>query len=214
VTKRPEIKVPILSAQAIRRKVEEFCTTYKIDQTNIPVDVEAVVEFDLKLDLRPEKGVLKRSGVDALLLSNRKAIIVDLDRFMQDNMRNRLRFTIAHEIGHYVLHGKVYQDVSFESVEEWVDFIQSISDDDYNWLEWHCHEFAGLLLVEGNLLKQKFESRVQSVRARLKGTEFEHLAALPEPIVETMAGEIGREFGVSADPVMKRLKREKLWTPD
>ncbi len=207
----PQIKVPILSALAISLRVDEFCKQYGVDRTQVPVDVEAIVEFDLKLDLIPEKGVLKRSGVDALLLSNRKAIIVDLDRFMQDNVRNRLRFTIAHEIGHYVLHEKVYENVSFDSVEEWITFIQSISDEDYNWLEWHCHEFAGLLLVESNLLKQKFNSRVQAVRAKLKGTEFEHMDGLPEPVVETLAGEIGKEFGVSAEPVMKRLRREKLW---
>jgi predicted Zn-dependent protease with MMP-like domain len=192
----------------------EFCQKHNIDRTKIPVDVENIVEFDLKLDLRPQKGVLKRSGVDALLLSNRKAIIVDHDRYMQDSLRNRLRFTIAHEIGHYILHEKVYEQVQFESVEEWANFIQSISEADYNWLEWHCHEFAGLLLVDGALLKQKFEEQVERIWQKLKGTEYEKLTILPEPVIETLAGEIGKDFGVSGQPIMKRLQREKLWTSD
>lgn len=208
------IKVPILSAQKIASLVEEFCKTYNIDRTDIPVDVESIVEFDLKLELRPEKNILKNCGVDALLLSDRKTIIVDLDRYMQDNLQNRLRFTIAHEVGHYVLHANVYDQAHFSSVDEWANFIQSISDEDYNWLEWHCHEFAGQLLVQGALLKSKFERGVQEARRRLIGTEFEDLATLPEPVIETLAGLIGKDFGVSGEPIMKRLKREKLWTND
>ncbi|MDR3615548.1 MAG: ImmA/IrrE family metallo-endopeptidase [Candidatus Obscuribacterales bacterium] len=209
-----KINVPTLYAHDIRRIASEFCQKYNIDRTEIPVDVENIVEFDLKLELRPQKDVLKRTGVDALLLSNRKAIIVDHDRYMQDNLRNRLRFTIAHEIGHFILHEKVYEQVQFQSVEEWANFIQTISDEDYNFLEWHCHEFAGLLLVDGTLLKQKFEERVQQIRQKLKGTEFEKLTVLPEPVIETLAGEIGKDFGVSSQPIMKRLQREKLWTND
>lgn len=210
------INVPTLYAHDIKRIASEFCKTYNIDRTDIPVDVENIVEFELKLELRPQKGVMKRTGVDALLLSNRKAIIVDHDRYMQDNLRNRLRFTIAHEIGHFVLHEKVYEQVAFESVEEWANFIQSISDEDYNWLEWHCHEFAGVLLVDGTLLKEKFDQRVDEIRKKVKGTEFEKQLddPLPEPVVETLAGEIGKDFGVSADPIMKRIKREKLWLGD
>lgn len=209
-----KITVPTLYAHDIKRIASEFCQKHNIDRTKIPVNVEDIVEFDLKIELRPEKGVLKRSGVDALLLSNREAIIVDYDRYMQDNMRNRLRFTIAHEIGHYVLHGKVYEQVEFESVEGWANFIQSISDQDYNFLEWHCHEFAGLLLVDGALLKHKFEDRLQQIRQKLNGTEFEKLTVLPEPVIETLAGEIGKDFGVSSQPIVKRLQREKLWTGD
>lgn len=208
------IKVAKLSAARISLIVDEFCQNHNIDRTKIPVDVENIVEFDLKIELRPVTDVLRRAGVDALLLSNREAIIVDHDRYMQENMSNRLRFTIAHEIGHYVLHEKVYSETKFSSVQEWADFIQSIPDEDYNWLEWQCHEFAGLLLVDGDILKEKFEAKLKAAYEKLKGTEFEHLSSLPEPAIETIAGEIGKDFGVSSYPIMKRLQRLKLWTSD
>jgi len=173
----------------------------------VPLDVEVIVEADLKLRLEPEKDVAKTSGADALLLSNREAIIVDYDRFMKNSFQNRLRFTIAHEIGHFVLHEDVYRSVNFSSVEEWAEFFDTIPSDKYSWLEWQADEFAGRLLIEGDLLKEKFEE----AKKKLTGTPYEHLNPLPEPVVEYMSEEIGRFFGVSYQPVIIRLQREGIW---
>ncbi|MBI5173321.1 MAG: ImmA/IrrE family metallo-endopeptidase [Candidatus Melainabacteria bacterium] len=176
----------------------------------MPLDVEVIVEADLKLRLEPEKGVARASGADALLLSNREAIIVDYDRFMKESFQNRLRFTIAHEIGHFVLHEDVYRAVSFSSVEEWAEFFDTIPRDKYGWLEWQADEFAGRLLIESGLLKQKFEE----AKKKLAGTAYEKLDPLPEPVVEFMSEEIGRFFGVSYQPVIIRLQRENIWQPN
>jgi len=204
---KPKIAVPVLSKADIERKVQEFCRHYGIDRTVVPLDVEVIVEADLKLQLEPEKGVARACGADALLLSNRQTIIVDYDRFMKDSFQNRLRFTIAHEIGHYVLHEEVYQSITFASVEEWAEFFDSIPQDSYRWLEWQCDEFAGRLLIEGGLLKAQFEA----AKKKLSGTPYENLDPLPVPVVEAMCEEIGRFFGVSYQPAFIRLQSEGIW---
>jgi predicted Zn-dependent protease with MMP-like domain len=205
-----KITVPFLSKADIESKVQEFCRHYGIDRTVVPLDVEVIVEADLKLRLEPEKGVTRASGADALLLSNREAIIVDYDRFMKESFQNRLRFTIAHEIGHYILHEDVYRAVTFASVEEWAEFFDTIPRADYGWLEWQADEFAGRLLIEGGLLKEKFEE----AKKKLAGTVYEKQDPLPEPVVEFMSEEIGRFFGVSYQPVIIRLQRENIWRPN
>jgi len=86
--------------------------------------------------------------------------------------------SIAHEIGHYVLHEDVYRAVSFSSVEEWAQFFDTIPRDKYGWLEWQADEFAGRLLIEGSLLKKKFED----AKKMLAGTAYEKLDPLPEPV--------------------------------
>ncbi|MBA4026884.1 MAG: hypothetical protein C0473_01445 [Cyanobacteria bacterium DS3.002] len=90
----------------------------------------------------------KEGGTDALLLSDRKTIVVDLYEFEHNDLRDRLRFSIAHEIGHFILHADVYRGVSFSSVDQWIDFMEGISEDTYEWLEWQANEFAGRLLYQ------------------------------------------------------------------
>jgi Zn-dependent peptidase ImmA (M78 family) len=35
-----------------------------------------------------------------------------------------MRFSIAHEIGHFVLHAELYGQMKHDSVEEWIKFIE------------------------------------------------------------------------------------------
>lgn len=204
------IKAPFFKKSEIQGEVDAFCAKYKIDQQQVPLDVELIVEADLRLELRPEANLFKRTEMDALLTSNRKTIMVDLDRFTKKNLQSRLRFTIAHEIGHYVLHEAIYKDVKFGSVEDWLDFFENFPQIEYRKLEWHCDEFAGRLLIHRNLLRKKFEE----TRAKLKGTEWEKVDPLPVYVVEAMATEIAKFFGVSEVPVIIRLESEGIWVPN
>jgi hypothetical protein len=204
------IKAPFFKKSEIQGEVDAFCAKYKIDQQQVPLDVELIVEADLRLELRPESNLFKKTEMDALLTSNRKTIMVDLDRFTRKNLQNRLRFTIAHEIGHYVLHEATYKDVIFGSVDDWLDFFEDFPQIEYRKLEWHCDEFAGRLLIHRDLLRKKFEE----TRAKLKGTEWEKVDPLPVYVVEAMATEIAKFFGVSEQPVIIRLESEGIWVPN
>lgn len=207
MAKPNEIQAPRLSKQDIQKAVDDFRATYP-RASIVPVNVENIVEFDLKLDLSPEAGLIDASGTDALLLSDRQTIVVDLQEFQDSNLRDRLRFSIAHEIGHYVLHGSVYKNVSFASVDEWIDFIEGISEDTYDWLEYQANEFAGRLLIPRRELDQQYQAALD----KLKGTPYEKTHPLPEPVVATIARSICGTFGVSYKPVFSRIQREGLWT--
>lgn len=206
----PKITVPFLKRSDIEKKVQAFCERYGVDRSKVPIDVEVLIECDLKLLLEPEKGVLKACGADALLLSNRGSIIVDYDRFMEDRWKNRLRFTLAHELGHFFLHEEVYKSVHFQSVEEWANFFAAIPQESYRWLEWQCDVFAGHLLMEAGLLRQRFEA----AKLKLSGTPYASVDPLPEWVVEAMCEEIGKFFGVSFQAAYIRLQNERIWRPE
>ncbi len=210
MTNFKNIRAPFIQKSEIQDAVEAFCKRHGVNQSEVPLDVEVIVEADLHLELRPEPNLYKKTEMDALLATNRKTIMVDLDRFTKVNLQNRLRFTIAHEIGHYVLHEEFYKGLHFTSISEWLDFFERFPAIEYRRLEWQCDEFAGRLLIPGALLQEKFEE----AKAKLRGTEWEKVHPLPEYVVEAMAPEIAKFFGVSEQPVLIRLEKEGLWLPN
>jgi hypothetical protein len=199
------IQAPWLSKQSIQEKVDEFRKNFpRADK--IPVNVEHIIEFDLRLKLCPVAGLMDDCGKDALLLSD-GSVIVDLGEFEQDRFRDRLRFSLAHEIGHYVLHSDLYKGIKFNSVDEWIEFIQGVPEQTYDWIEYQANEFAGRLLIPSPELREQFSLAV----AKLKGTPYEGLDPLPEPVVMTIARSICGRFSVSYKPVLSRIQREQLW---
>lgn len=61
------------------------------------MDVLAIAEFDLNLEIRPITGLKEDSDVDALLLGDWQTLIVDQQQYLDDRFISRLRFSIAHE---------------------------------------------------------------------------------------------------------------------
>jgi hypothetical protein len=43
---------------------------------------------------------------------------------MDERYLNRLRFSFAHELGHYFLHEYIYNKMLFSHIEEWRDFLK------------------------------------------------------------------------------------------
>ncbi len=115
-----QIKIARLTKANIQERVNQFCKQYSVNRTEVPLDVETIVEMDLCLQLRPEHGVKAKGGVEAFLFADRTTIMVDAYEFEKNTPR--LRFTIAHEIAHFVLHEYVYRHAVFGSIDEWLNF--------------------------------------------------------------------------------------------
>ena len=172
----------------------------------LPVDVLALAEFDLDLEIRTITSLKEDADVDALLLGDWKTLIVDRQQYMDDRFMNRLRFSIAHELGHFVLHKSVFESFPRTTAEEWVAFMLKMPEKEYGFLEYHPNEFAGRLLVPFDVLKAKFEKVLVEVEQkgmlRRQLTEA-HLSYLCIPLA--------KHFAVSQDVIERRLVREKLW---
>ena len=76
--------------------------------------------------------------VDALLLGDFKTIVVDQNDFLNECAQNRLRFSIAHEIGHLILHQDTFSKIQYSSIDEWIAFFQRMPEDQYYWIEQHA----------------------------------------------------------------------------
>jgi len=91
-------------------QVEQFRREHFAGQLSaLPVDVFTVAELDLRLDIIPFDDLFAKYGLDAMLLQDFTGIYIDAETYQYLEhgpvwKQKRLRFTFAHELGHYVLH--------------------------------------------------------------------------------------------------------------
>jgi Zn-dependent peptidase ImmA (M78 family) len=55
----------------------------------------------------------------------------------------RARFSVAHELGHAVLHSGFIKQQKIHTIQEYLVSTKSLSDDEYRDFEWQANEFAG-----------------------------------------------------------------------
>jgi hypothetical protein len=172
----------------------------------IPVDVLAIAEFDLDLEIRTISRMREAADIDALLLGDWKTIVVDQQLYMDDRYINRLKFSIAHELGHYVLHREIFQTIPRNTTGEWIEFMLGMPEKEYGLLEFHANEFAGRFLVPVENLRTEFENALLEVE---RGGMSRH--SLTDAFLSFLYNPLSTYFAVSPGVIERRLTREKLW---
>jgi len=203
-----DFKAPYIKIEDIRVEADNFRNKYW-PSNSIPIDIFEILEFELNIEIRTISSLKEAGDIDALLLGNLNTIVVDQNDFLNERSQNRLRFSVAHEIGHLVLHSELFSNISYSSVEEWIQFFQKIPEDQYAWIEQHAYEFAGRLLVPREKLMEKLNDAVS--KAKTKG--FDAWDSSGESAREYVAHGIARYFEVSEQVIEKRLTKENLWPP-
>ena len=199
-------KAPFIDQQEICRQADAFRSRVW-PSNSIPIGIDDIIEFELGLSVSPIPDLKEGNDIDALLLGDWQTIVVDQRQYMDQRYANRLRFSLAHELGHYVLHEAVFQQIPRGSVEEWIDFMRDMPEKEYGFLEYHAYEFAGRFLVPPDALRRELDAAVLLAeqngvpRPQLQGDA--HLRYLANPI--------SRRFEVSSDVIERRLTKEKLW---
>jgi len=204
-----QYKAPYLKYEEIRKKADEFRAKYWENQT-IPVDILYIIEFKLNLDIIPIKNLKSYGDIDSFLLGDLSGIAVDSDEYMDDRYLNRIRFSIAHEIGHLVLHSDIYKKCKLEplkEIQDWITFIKTVPEKEYNWFELQAYEFAGRLLVPINELQNeinKFNTEIETAKSLISDIDNYRLA-------EYLAPNIANKFQVSPEVIVRRINVEKIF---
>ena len=105
-----------------------------------PVDVEAICD-NLGIGILPIIGLSRNFRVDAFISADFKTIYVDSREFEKDS--HRYRFSVAHELGHFILHKKYCPD-GVDDLKEWFRIFRRFIN---NYAEFQANYFAGSLLV-------------------------------------------------------------------
>ena len=131
---------------SMERRAEQILVKAEIDTTPVPVEkVAAHLGIKVELaDLGEEcSAVLVRKGDRAVIGVN------------EDHHPNRRRFSIAHEIGHFVLHeGDTYVDKGYR-----VNFRDLESGSGSKWEEMEANAFAAALLMPAKRVRDAFKQQ-------------------------------------------------------
>jgi len=202
----PKFKAPFLSKENIWSEADKFRSSVW-PSTGIPIDVLQIVEFELSLEIRPIPRLKQECDVDALILGDWQTLVVDQSQYMGNRNINRLRFSIAHELGHLILHRSVFEQMPRGSVEEWIEFVRDMPEKEYSFLEYHAKEFSGRFLVPPAELIREFDAAI--LRAKQSGMSKSQLQ--DDACLSYLANSLSRPFQVSGDVMERRLTRENLW---
>ncbi len=203
-----ELRAPYIKIEDIRNTADEFRARHW-PRDSVPVDIFEILEFELDLEIRTIASLREAGDVDALLLGDLKTIVVDQGDFLDERAQNRLRFSIAHELGHFTLHAELFSNIEYSSIQEWIEFFQKIPDDQYYWIEQHAYEFAGRLLVPREKLTEKLQEAVSvAEKAGFRGWD-----STGDSTREFIAHAIAKHFEVSEQVIEKRILKEGLWPP-
>jgi hypothetical protein len=176
----------------------------------LPVDTTKIIELKLRLEVEPMFDLLSTLDVDAYLKTDLSGIVVDHDCYMNDKFLNRLRFSMAHELGHYFLHREIYSSLSLSSPEDWKEFIQNVPETEYEAFEYQANEFAGRFLVPYEKLKSAIIDSIEMI----KRSGIEYMLSDSDMVLSRISPFLRRIFGVSEQVIEIRVRREKLWPPN
>ena len=193
------------AAEGIRARYK----TLKMDK--IPLDLISFVELDLRLDLIPFDRLREDFGADAAILADFSGIYVDGEIFdridlVRGAQLNRLRFSIAHELGHLFLHREQFEATAIRTNEHFLNWLNENNGHKYDF-EREANEFAGRLLVPVEILRDCFEKMLPV----MDGKYGRHVWVSNSEIRSKAAELIAPRFGVHPIAIETRFDRERIW---
>jgi Zn-dependent peptidase ImmA (M78 family) len=194
-----KIRLKRLSDEEIRHRTDEFREKYWGEK--LPIDVDLIVERNLDLLIIPVPDLRFHAHTDAYLSGNLREIVID-----PASPDVRIRFSVAHEIGHFVLHKDIISQLRSTNYEEWKAMQRGLPEALWGRAEYQAREFAGRLLVPPTLLIQELKALRPLIE---KGKQI--LPDLEESAIRELAApKLAKRFFVSDEVITRRMIAEGI----
>jgi len=198
MTEKPKTSPPKWNYGQVKSVAEQFLKKHH-PQFAIPIPIEEIIELNLGVKISTIPNLKRDFSIDGFINSSFDAITVDDEVF--NNCEQRARFTIAHELGHGILHQKIYKQFTFNGLEDYIKFQNKIPQKDLYWLDIQANIFAGCVLVPTKKLKEEIKNALEEVGIKGKIQKDYGL-----PFLEKLP----LKFNVSAGVIIRRIEKEKL----
>jgi Zn-dependent peptidase ImmA (M78 family) len=166
-----------------------------------------IVESDLHLGIGAIPGLSRQLEVDGYLSNDMTEIVVD--ESIMVNSPRRYRFTLAYEVGRFILQRELYEAAQIESLEDYQRWHNDLSEETRRWAQWQCYCFAGLILVPRDHLVRECAQTRRTVERRLQeyAADLEHAGNL---LWMATIRQLSDRFETSKKVISKRLKYDGI----
>lgn len=185
-------QIPCLGKEEIACRAEDLME--ECWDGRFPVDVEGICDY-LGIAIIPVNGLREELGVEAYTAVDFKTIYVDWSGYEDEGVR--YRFSVAHEVGHYILHREFFSSL-VESLEEWRGLSPGCN---YDYVEWQANYFAGCLLAPENEL-------VRMLNTEYDGSFVRNCFMMGRSGLKRAVGKMRRMFKVSEQVMVRRMRDE------
>jgi len=166
---------------------------------DIPVDVDLIAE-KLGITLIPIPGLSRVAGQEAFLSGSLDEIIYE-----DDCNYFRTRFSVAHELGHLILHSAQIKSLRPNTYKEWKETIIEMPASIWSRAETQAHEFAARLLVPTEHLTEeilKYKNQLLSIESTVNENS--------ELLLSYLSPNLSKLFEVSDSSMLIRLKNSGI----
>ncbi len=191
------IPVEHLSRVDLKKLANQFLNKCN-PESLIPTPIDLIIEEKFNIDIVPSVGLKDILGNDGFVSWDFSTIHVDQNVYM--NLNTRYRFSLAHELGHFWLHKKIYEIFDFSTIDEWKKIYLQIDDDDYWWLEFQANNFAGFVLTPDYALKSIYSEELEKIESQIKQVEEYGISRSEylEHVINLLAAEASTESSIPA----------------
>ena len=140
----------------------------------LPIDIEGIIKYlNIKLSKNPNFKKIKLDGM--ITIKNQEPEI--WINPMKTQFEGRIRFTLAHELGHFMLHiapdNNLGKDISIEDNE-----VSYNRDDNWDHIEMEANNFASQLLMPSSMITEETKKILQENPNLSKDEIVEKLASI------------------------------------
>jgi len=190
--------IPWIDQEVIRAHADAFREQYNPEGV-LPCPIEEIADLQLGINVVPLPGLQDRIGTVGYITSDLSEI--DVDGYVYDHVPTRLRWTIAHEVGHLLLHRPLYEAQSYSTPEEWKAWVRSVPQNQYGRLETQANMMARMILIPADVLAQRLDVVVAKIEAH--GLDWRNNRDVVHRV-------LGAEFGVAAETILYALMNENI----
>jgi len=165
-------------------------------------NVEDLIE-SMGITVEPFANLASEYKVEAIPVFADNSIRVDEEAYnCVEEWFGRLRFTLMHELAHFILHKDHLAERNFKTIAEWARFVRTV-ETERSVIEEQANEFAGRFLVPVDRLRLMIpEERDKLLEIHGTISQFD--------LIRYTAVRLGKKFNVSPTAIKVRIRKEKL----
>jgi Zn-dependent peptidase ImmA (M78 family) len=171
-----DLPIKFYSYQELETMAEIFLEAFHRPQDSPLVEIDVIVEADLDIRILHYSNLEALHGLHGYLALSLKKIYIDQNIMDSDLFESRYRFTVAEEVGHYMLHKDLFAGV--KTPDDYLDAVGKISAKEYGKMDMDAKHLGGAILMPAELFRKESLDYATNTPGITSDVLFKYLAGI------------------------------------